>query len=216
MTTPQRITLMADWWPRAAKAQGWNPSDRVKRMEVLSAAVKRTLGSASELNSREDIDAVKAHLGMLADNVQMTIESDRPEIGRARRLRSAIGEQLKCLAVYHADTGAWLASVIQDKFKHGSRAEPLGLSDLTAVPKYFTDRRGVLRESPSQLDQVMMTLAGAIQTKRKASGDSVHDMKIKAGVACVCKRCEMEGVERGPSPVARVEQPQMEHEEQPF
>src|SRR4051812_2750334 len=62
MTTDQRTKLMAYWWPDAARAQGWDATDRVKRLEVFSAAVGRPLASASELNSTTDIDAVKAHL----------------------------------------------------------------------------------------------------------------------------------------------------------
>lgn len=191
MTGPQRITLMADWWPKACRAQGWKSSDRALRLRVLSEAVKRPLASAGELNTREDIDAVKAHLGMLANNVDATIETDNPDIGRARRLRVKVKELGRCLAVYHPNAPGYLAEIIKDKFNHGSRVEPLHLDDLSAEPKRFTDRKtGKLREIPSQLDQVVMKMSGAVQKYRSESGDSLHEMKIKAGVHCSCSICE--------------------------
>lgn len=219
MTTPQRITLMADWWPKACRAQGWNKNDKAKRLEVLSAAVKRDVTSANELNATSDIDAVKAHLGMLASNVAATIETDRPDIGRARRLRNTIGDQLKCLALYHENAPAWLASVIRDKFKHGSRVMPLTADDLSAEPVYFTDRKtGKPREIPSQLDQIVMTLSRAIQAKRKEQGDTLHTMKTRAGIHCGCRTCRSGTADRRvfhmPAPV--LAHGQEENENEPF
>ncbi len=214
MTDPQRITLMATWWPAACRAQGWKVSDRTKRLEVLSAAVKRPINSANELNSKEDIGAVKAHLGMLADNVAATVETDRPDMDRARRLRFTIAEHLKCLALYHENAPAWLASVIRDKFKHGSRAMPLTLDDLSAAP--IIGRGG--REIPSQLDQVVMTLARAIQAKRKEQGDTIHTMKTRAGVFCNCAQCQkpQRRVFVMPAPEAVTPDGQPEDDNNPF
>jgi hypothetical protein len=111
MTTPQRITLMADWWPKACAAQGWNKNDKPKRLEVLSQAVGRKLVSANDLNNRADIDAVKAHLKMLADNVAATIETDHPDIGRRRRLQYTIGELAQTLGGL-----PYLLAIARDQF----------------------------------------------------------------------------------------------------
>lgn len=201
MTKSQRITLMADWWPAACRTQGWNVNDRQRRMDELSRAVGRPLASANELNSTSDVDAVKAHLGMLADNVAATIETDHPEQGRARRLRITIREQLKCLGIYlSSEVGRvtpcapspaeqYLAEIIKDKFKHGSRAMPLTIDDLNADPITARNRFGGESNIPSQLDQVIMTLARSIQAKRKAAGHSIHEMKKAAGVPCHCSAC---------------------------
>jgi len=201
MTDNQRINLMANLWPKACRAQGWNSGDRAKRMEVLSAAVGRPLASASQLNNTTDYDAVKRHLGFLADNLAATVETIKPEQGRARRLRATIREQLRCLNVYLTNDAErlltssptkadkYLAEIIRDKFKHASRAQPLTLDDLTDESDIGTTRAGVTYPKPSQLEQVMMALARAIQAKRKAAGDTIHDMKLKAGVYCDCKAC---------------------------
>ena len=189
MTTKQRIALMAQWWPEACRAQGWRVNDRALRLRVLSDAVGRPITSANQLNTKADVDSVIAHLGMLKDNVALTIETDHPEIGAARPLRFVIGEwQLKCLAVYMGHDGAqkYLAEIIRDKFRHASRVMPLTIEQLDAAPVIRRNKAGELYESPSQLDQVLMKLASAIQSRRKAAGDSTHDMKLKAGVECDC------------------------------
>jgi hypothetical protein len=101
MTDRQRTTLMADWWPAACRAQGWKPSNKPLRLRALSVAVsfpaghfrnvleclavinsaaplKRTLESANELDSTEDVDRVKAFCLMLADNPKAAHEVDHP------------------------------------------------------------------------------------------------------------------------------------------
>lgn len=163
MTSAQRIHLMSELWPRACRCQRWDAKDRALRLRVLSQAVRRTIKSASELDETGDYDAVKAHLGMLADNVAATLETDHPELGRARRLRAVIRRQLADLRASHPDPVALLAKLIQDKFGSG-----WDLDELTADPIIGTDRRtGQPRESASQLDQVMFTLARILSTKRR-------------------------------------------------
>lgn len=170
MTSAQRIHLMADLWPRACRCQGWPSADRALRLRVLSEAVGREIHSASELDATGDYDAVKAHLGMLADNLKATIETDHPEQGRARRLRAVIRRQLADLGQFGGDPHALLAKLILDKFGGG-----YDLDDLTADPIIRTDRVGQLRESASQLDQMMFTLARIISSKRKAAKAAAAD-----------------------------------------
>lgn len=212
MTTAQRIKLMSDWWPKAARAQGWNPADRAQRMQALSAAVRRPLASASELNNTTDIDAVKAHLGMLCDHLPAAIETDHPEIGKARTLRHFIRTNLlPCLALYLQPTPstpspggegwgegepssaaeAYLSSLITDVTRWNKidrPGVPATLDDLDARPIIKT-RNGVPHESPSLLNQVIMTLSARIQSKRKEAGDSLHDMRTRARLECNCKQC---------------------------
>lgn len=211
MTDHQRITLMADWWPKACTAQGWNKSDRARRMAALSEAVGRTITSANQLNTTTDVDKVKAHLGMLADDLKSTIETDNEELGEGRRLRKVIRDQLKCLELYLQPDSAlrtphsalaekYLAELIRDKFKHASRANPLTLEDLDADVIQIT-RNGVRREIPSQLNQIVMTLQRNLQTKRKAADDTIHDMKTRAAVYCNCAQCRRLAPAPQPEPV---------------
>jgi hypothetical protein len=175
MTKSQRITLMAEWWPAACAAQGWTDT-REKRLEVLSAAVGRSLQTANDLDSTGDIDRVKAHLARLADKLGPMLKHETPGEDRAVRLRFAIGEQLRCLGVYHPAPEAYLAVILRDKFG----VSDLGSLDAAPVVDW---RSGTRREGPSELDQVVMTLARAIQSKRKASGHTIKEMKQKASMS---------------------------------
>jgi hypothetical protein len=222
MTSAQRIYLMADLWPSACRAQGWNADDRDLRLNVLSEAVQRPLASANDINDRADFDAVKAHLKLLADHVQGAMESGHPEIGRARRLRRKIVELVRCLNLY-ADGEAYAREVIKDG-THRAGADvtaydslplPRLLESLTATPRFYrSDRTGRLVARPSQLDQVVMTLSRALNGKngfRAKAGHSIHEMLIRAGLECACRECcltrfqpPMDGEEQGCEELAEV------------
>lgn len=229
MTTAQRNKLMIEWWPAACRAQGWKVSDRARRLRVLSVAVSfpaghfgnvleclavvaneavaldRPLASASELNSREDVDRVKALLLMLADNLDAAREMDAPEEGAARRVRWVIiEERLRCLALYpveqpmgRAGAEAIVAELIKDMFNRGRRHEVMTVEDLTDGPQFYR-RRGsaALHEGPSQVRRLVMRLDGLLHTNKPAAqgfrvkaGHSLHDMKTAAGVRCDCRKC---------------------------
>jgi hypothetical protein len=156
---------MAELWPRACRCQGWETKDRARRLRVLSQAVGRPISSANDLDATADYDAVKAHLGMLADNLAAAVETDHPELGQARRLRSVILGKVRELGAFHPNPEALLAGLIRDKFGNG-----WSLDSLTADPVITTDRRtGRPRETVSQLDQVLYTVSRILSSKRKAA-----------------------------------------------
>ena len=186
MTKSQRITLMADWWPKACAAQGWDAADRALRLAQLSQAVGRPITSANQLGNVEDMNKVVKHLGALADNVEQVRKHVDPDEDRARRLRWKIRQQIKqlepllappatphsALRTPHSD--AYLAALIRDKFQQGApcaHSRSLTLDDLTAAPIIRTNRQGKPVEGPSQLDQIVMTLARAISVKKQAAPD---------------------------------------------
>lgn len=211
MTSAQQVYLLIDLpakngrpartslWTAACRAQQWNKSDRTFRLEILSKALGRQIASATEIGALDDFDAVKRHLLMLADNVAGARETIEPEMGRARRLRDAIGDLIKCIRVYLDDqTDPFVAQIIKDKFNHGSRVTVVTVDDLTAAPIIL--RNG--RQIPSQLDQLVYTLGACLNGSGKirggkrsrlgfrvAAGDTLHEMKIKAGVKCDCAQC---------------------------
>lgn len=223
MTGAQRTTIMADWWPAAARTQDWKASDRDLRLRVFSVAVSfpaghfksildlraviesgeplaRTLASASELDSREDVDRVKALLLFLADRLQGAREMDHPEDGTGRRARGRVGELLKCLALYPLDrpigragAEALMAELIADMFDHGRKVKRITLEDLSDQPQFYR-RKGSsdLHEGPSQLERLVMRLSALLNGKngyRKAAGHSLHDMLLAAGLPCHCSGC---------------------------
>lgn len=203
MTKPQLIFLMASGkglWARACRAQGWNEDDRDLRLNVLSEALRRPIAGSGEINAHEDFDAVKAHLTMLAHSLKGALESNDPNLGRARRLRNKIIDLVRCLNLY-ADGEAIAREIIKDgTHRAGMEAQPYHdlplpriLESLTASPEYRRDRRtGQMRTHRSQLDQIVMTLSARLNGKhgyRAQAGDTLHDMNVAAGLQCNCKEC---------------------------
>lgn len=224
MTKGQRITLQAEWWPAACRAQGWKVSNRDLRLRVLSVAVSyqtfpsildclaainspeelpRQLDSANQLNNREDIDAVKRVLLMLADNVAAAREVDAPEEGAARRGRFVITELTQCLAIYPVENPmgpegaeAYVAKLVNDMFNKGSRVEKKTLDDLSEAPKFYRKKgSSELKEGPSQLSRLIMRLSGVLNANpqgdgkkgfRVAARHTQHQMRQLAGVQCLC------------------------------
>lgn len=186
MTEGQRITLMAKLWPAACKTQGWNKSDRAKRMEVLAQILNRPLESANDIDSREDFTRVKRGLEVLADNVAAAMDDGTENT--ARQIRHVIRTQLMpCIALYVPDADAYVREIIKDKFNRGRRVDYKDLDDLTARPRFIGDK-----ETDSQLATLVYTLTARLNGKtglRNTAGDDLHTMRIKAGVGCSCRRC---------------------------
>lgn len=193
-TRDQIIFLKATLWPDACEAQQWNVKDRALQMQVLSSIVGRTIESSNELEKIKEFGLVKRRLLELAGNLDGPLDN-APE-DEARRLRHHIRtELLPCIALYVPDAEKYLREIINDGIHHGRRVEQRGLDELTARPRVrFDARLGDFRESPGELQQVIMTLNGRLNSAhppglRNRAGDSLHDMRIKAGVGCGCKVC---------------------------
>lgn len=216
MTPKQRITLQADWWPAACRAQGWKVNDRELRLRVCAWAVSlsnptqidlleairsdrqpaRRLESTNDLDNGPDVDRVKACLGMLADDLKQTGEVGRPKFGSARRKRDLIRSHLKCLALFQEHPRRFLTSLVSDMFNHGRPG--VTIRDLTDDPKI---KAGGF-EGPSDLQRLLMRLSKIVNDKRNTNEFAatykhlkhydpltIHEMKWEAGVECDCKSC---------------------------
>lgn len=223
MTTDQRKSIMGRWWPAAAEACGWKDSDRELRLRVFSFAVSqgwqtklelmnavrseaepsRLLSTANDLNNTTDVNAVKAALLMLADNVEGAGEAGHPEIGTARTVRHSIQDKLRCLAIYplespmgRAGAQALMAELIKDMFPR--KMDRVTLDDLSDTPQFYR-RKGSnqLHEGPSQLRRLAMRLDGLLHSNapgkraglRVRAGHSLHEMKMLSGLECHCSEC---------------------------
>jgi hypothetical protein len=226
MTPRQRIRLQAEWWPAACRAQGWKTSDRDLRLRVCAWAVSlanptqlslleainsdrqppRKLESTNDLNNTDDVDRVKACLGMLADSVKLTGEVGQPQFGSARRKRDVIRAHLKCLALYHPTPRRLLAQLVSDMFDsrdRGAGQAPLTIRDLTDDVQIYRDKKTrELREGPSQLERLLMRFSKMVNDARNKNelqpaykqlqGTeplTIHEMKWTAGVYCDCSYC---------------------------
>ena len=222
---PPHISLFT----QAAKVQGWNKSDRELRLKVFSLGVTfakfasvqefrealenydliratpatgvrfRHLKSASELNEREDVDAVKILLLMLADNLNAADEHGKPERGHGRRWRDVLADHMKCLSQYPHDkpmgregAEAFVQTLIDYKFNFG-KVEKITLEDLDDRPGFGPNKKtGEMEEKPSQVEGLLWTVNARLNGKtgfRAKAGHSMHDMYVGVGLPCFCKRC---------------------------
>lgn len=193
MTKTQRITLMADWWPAACRAQGWNSSDRDLRLRTLGEAVGRELESASDLNSTGDIDRVKAHLGGLANKLAPVIKHETPDEDDAVRWRWLVRQEIRklagCLTPAPGQTPmsaamAYTAALIRDKFQSGGphvdALQPLTIDDLPLDQ---------LRQLKITLSQRQAKLASTMKAKQpepqaEPSPDVETEIPTRNGVLC--------------------------------
>lgn len=78
MTKGQRIHLMSELWPPAARALGCALDDRERRLEEISKALKRPVESAIQIGGNDEFDEVKKHLLKLAqpDNLNAQVEME--------------------------------------------------------------------------------------------------------------------------------------------
>lgn len=192
----EQVRAFWKMWPLACQQQGWTREAGLsaadidaKRKEFLRRCGFASLTLVDRVNG---FTKVKNELEILIrPNIDAAREAEDQTINLARTLRWTIRNNLlPCLALYHPDSEGYLAEVIQDKFNRLRHYENLTLDDLDARPIPSTARNGQLYEGASQLEQVRSTLSARINTMRSEAGDSVHDMKLRAGLKCDCKRCQ--------------------------
>jgi len=190
--SPKQTQLYWREWAcvvRARRARGEDASDAVRK-----ELHKRALGkekSSKELNNR-DFDAV---LGVFrAESQSANVAAQVRQIRQPRaRLLGKVAELVACLELYHPDADGYVREIIRDKFCGGSVLKVEKVTDLSSEPRMMWDRRtGKDEERPSQLLQLVMTLERAVNGRagyRAGACDSVHDMKMKAGLKCDCMIC---------------------------
>lgn len=179
-------------WAKACKAQAWNKAGGMKSAEVdamRKAVTREVLGKdvSSKDFTNDQFTKIKAKFLELAGDLDGAMEVNQPTKGKARNFLHVIAEQKKCLALYvDGSVEAYVEQVIRDKFNRGRRSERMQVESLSNEPGFNTR---FMRETPSELAQLVMTLAARLNTMRNEAGDTIHDMKTKSGVLCGCARC---------------------------
>lgn len=194
ITPEQRKTIMI-LWGRVCKDRGWKQSDREFRLAKFSELIGREIKSTNDVGRIDECTKLMKELtAMLGVSVAAAIEADDLTINRARVLRNQIaGELVPCLELYVEDVGSYIASIMEDKnrwWKIDRPVRDITMMDLTATPiRKWDVKIKALREWPSQLEQLQYTLAARLNTLRNKAGDTVHDMRTRAGVPCGCSKC---------------------------
>ncbi len=194
ITTKQRIHLMAELWPNACAAQGWQKGDDQRRYEVFAEALghlsryQAILDRGGHISTKDmdngDFDLVKKHLLHLADKINI-VDQEKKRLLWVINVRIA-----KCLALYVYDPGAYIQRVLLERFKIVRGVSTP--ADLSTAQRWKRDEAGELvRDShgdpielPSQLKMLVMTLTGRVDALRRQAGHSGHEMHQAAGLEC--------------------------------
>lgn len=184
-------------WAQAAQAQGWTreaglnaAAINAKRKEFLA---RLGFDSLTKVDRTDGFTRVKNELLVLVGtSLKAGLEVNDPTLNKARNYRHLILNELSpCLGVYVADVTGYLTAIMEDKnrwWKIDRPACDITLEDLNAQP-IFRRVKGELKEFPSQLEQLVMTLSARLNVLRNKTGDTIHEMKLKAGVPCCCRDC---------------------------
>lgn len=197
ITKVQRIALL-NLWSQVAKDRGWKVSDREARLRVCGEVLGRPLGSLNEVGRMDDCTRLMHGLkAMLGTDVQAGLEAEDIWVNRGRVIRHQILEEIiPCLELYREDVRAYITRIAEDKnrwWKIDRPAREISLMDLDAHPVVRVGKDGLPREFASPLEQMRFTLASRLDALRRQAGDTVHDMRTRAGVACACKACRKAG-----------------------
>jgi hypothetical protein len=206
--TPAQRTVIMKTWAKVCKDRGWKSSDRSLRLAKFSEILGRSIASADDIGRIDECTKLMNELKVLLGvSLQAATEADDLTINRARVLRNKIlTELVPCLELYVDDVAGYITEIIEDKNRWWKLDRPtrgMTLMDLDAKPIFRRDRAsGDLKEYPSPLDQMVYTLSACLNGSgriyrgkksrlgfRVAAGDTVHAMKIRAGVPCDCAKC---------------------------
>ena len=192
ITKLQRITLV-QLWNKVCKDRGWSASDRTLRLATMGELLGRAIESMDDIGRTDECTKVMNGLkAMLGVSVKAGLELAEPERNQARILKHKImNELLPCLALYVEDVPAYVTGIMEDKnrwWKIDRPACEITLEDLDSKP-IFRFVKGERKEFPSTLEQLMMTLAARLNSKRNEAGQTIHEMKLAAGVFCDCSPC---------------------------
>lgn len=201
ITKAQRIKIL-ELWAKVCKAHEWKVSDRGLRLATIGKILGREIQSLDDVGRTAECTKVFAELQvMLGVSLRAGLEANDPTLNKARNYRHVIMNELTpCLGVYVADVTGYITAIMEDKnrwWKIDRPAVEITLEDLDAKPIFRRVKGGELKEFPSTLEQLMMTLAARINTLRNKAGDDIHTMKTKAGVFCGCAQCDQARVRQG-------------------
>lgn len=212
--TPAQVQRFWREWPKSCNAMGWTKSNGMnaaqidaKRKEFLLRCGFDSLTKVDRINGFTKV--LNELLVLQGTDLKAARESDDLTINAARVARHFIlTDLIPCLELYVADVAGFMAEIMEDKnrwWKIDRPSRGMTLLDLDAKPVYRTDRAtGKMMEFPSQLKQMIFTLSARLNSKRQEAGDTVHEMRMKAGLTCSCAVC------RGSRPAVSAGDPELE------
>ena len=190
MTAEQKSYLLR-LWSDACKYQGWTSANGVNSKMVDDLRKRETEKVFGEPRSwktihwRAEYGRIKNHFLFLAGNVKGTVETDRPDLDEKRRLLAFIAADLKPSLALYRPPERYIQDILRDGHRIYSGLKTI--EDLSAHPR--PPKEGESEPRPSQLRCLVYTLSARINTLRNEAGDTIHDMRTRAGVVCTCAAC---------------------------
>jgi len=190
MTKKQNAKFFGEYWPQVCEVKGWRADDREQRLEFISIAIGRMIGSASEVDHLKDYDRLKAECLALLDPTNLNAQLRQLRQDQNRLVRKIQWIQVALLAAMedgnceerNAAAERFVLAIMRDKFH---TEDILGIS-------YRPEPRG--RDGAwikSDLETLRDTLAARINQRRREKKLTIHQLNQLAGVRCDCKRCKM-------------------------
>lgn len=159
-------------WQSACEAQGWNPKDREKRLDVFAEALGKRL-SFSDLSNAQ-FGRVKATLERYANSLQGAEKECYPERCDAPAIRTKIlGEIIPCLAVYVEDPIGYADKILITEFK---------TRNFDNLSEFRQPSKNPAKQPSSPLERFFWTLNARLHAMRRKADDSIEDMRFKAGL----------------------------------
>ncbi|HWX18757.1 MAG TPA: hypothetical protein VN578_02515 [Candidatus Binatia bacterium] len=198
LSKPQRDRFWREW-SAACEAQGWTILNGETDFDITARRheLLRSCGfsSLTLVDRKAGFDKVLAALGALQSKLPSAHEQIDPSIGEARRTRHIItAEILPCLSLYLSDPIPANPSTPLDRARHYATAliEEMLMRGGCEQEQFqnFTFPELLEFLDATQLAHLRSTLTNRLQAKRKASGDTIHDMHAKSRTRCPCAKCK--------------------------
>jgi len=187
-------------WPKSCAVMGWTKAKGMSAKEIDAKRKEFLLRcgfkSLTDVDRLDGFTKVKNELLVLQGvSLKAARETVDPALNQARVLRNQIlTEIIPCLELYRREQLTFdLQKIMEDKNRWWKIDRPachMTLMDLDARPIFRTDRAtGEQKYMGSQLSQMQWTLSRWLNELRNQAGDTIHDMRTKAGVPCACAVC---------------------------
>jgi len=198
--SPAQVQRFWREWAATCKARNWTREAGLTASQI--DAHRKDLLAACGFNSLTQVDRTDGFTKVLhetialrGDSLKSAMETVDAALNQARVLRNQIlTEIIPCLELYRREELAEdLAKIMEDKNRWWKLDRPsrgMTLMDLDARPIFRTDRAtGGQKYMGSQLSQMQWTLSRWLNDLRNEAGDTIHDMRTRAGVPCTCAIC---------------------------
>jgi len=151
----QRITFLADWWPRICELQGWDAKDRDFRLATVGTWIGRPIKSLSQVGRLKEFDALKSECMAILKPDDIAEQMQIQEQNR-KRLKHSITHLAYEICGNFARSKAYLARILSDRFG-GRSIDSLDESELnqlrnTLNARKYSKRRRSVEPIPSNED----------------------------------------------------------------